>query len=71
MVGNLLPASLTHTTRYHRIMDKDDHLQRHLDLCRRMYLRMLADGTWPWKDDHDSTISDGMIESKDPDDDDL
>jgi hypothetical protein len=32
-------------------MDKDEHLQRHLDLCRRMYLRMLADGSWPWNGD--------------------
>ena len=31
-------------------MNNDDHLDRHLELCRRMYLRMLADGTWPWKE---------------------
>lgn len=45
-------------------MDKDDHLQRHLDLCRRMYLRMLADGTWPWKDDEIEAKSDAKSSRK-------
>jgi hypothetical protein len=35
-------------------MKNDDHLQQHLELCHRMYLRMLADGTWPWPDSQDS-----------------
>jgi hypothetical protein len=50
-------------------MNKDDHLQRHLDLCRRMYLRMLADGTWPFEEEPDSPKSDDMVESEDTDDD--
>jgi len=47
-------------------MDHDKHLQRHLDLCRRIYLRMLADGTWPMPDAPESPKSDDMVESEDP-----
>lgn len=43
-------------------MDKDEHLERHLDLCKRIYLRMLRDGSWPWAD---SPKSEDLIESKD------
>ena len=50
-------------------MKKDDHLQRHLDLCRRMYLRMLADGTWPLEKAPDSPNPDDVVESEDADDD--
>lgn len=46
-------------------MNKDEHLQRHLDLCRRVYQRMLADGSWPWAEKPDSTEIDDMVESKD------
>lgn len=46
-------------------MKKDDHLQRHLDLCRRVYQRMLADGSWPWKEEQDSTEPEDVIESED------
>ena len=35
-------------------MDKEDHIQRHLDLCKRVYLRMLEDGSWPWRESPDS-----------------
>ena len=51
--------------RYHGAMDKDEHLQRHLDLCQRIYLRMLEDGSWPWSAGKDSTDSEGMVESED------
>jgi len=63
-VNTIAPSSET-TAPYNDGMNKDDHLQRHLELCRRMYLRMLADGTWPWKEEPDSTESAGMVESKD------
>ena len=46
-------------------MDKDYHLHRHLALCRRMYLRMLADGTWPWKEERESPDLQDVVESKD------
>ena len=45
-------------------MTNNDHLERHLNLCRRMFLRMLADGSWPWKEDEeDSRDSEDMVES--------
>lgn len=46
-------------------MTHDDHLQQHLELCKRIYLRMLKDGTWPWKDQPDSQNSQDLLESKD------
>ena len=46
-------------------MTNDDHLDRHLALCKRMYLRMLAEGSWPWKEEADSPKTEDVIESKD------
>lgn len=46
-------------------MTNDEHLECHLELCRRVYLRMLAEGSWPWKDDDDSPKSEDMVESED------
>jgi len=46
-------------------MKKDEHLERHLELCRQVYLRMLADGSWPWADKADSPKSKNVIESED------
>jgi len=45
-------------------MEKNEHLERHLELCRRVYLRMLADGSWPWEQKGDSPKSEDMIESE-------
>jgi len=50
-------------------MNKDEHLERHLELCRRVYLRMLAEGSWPWKTEGDSPKSEDVIESEDNTDD--
>jgi len=50
-------------------MNKDEHLERHLELCRRVYLRMLADGSWPWKKEGDSLKSEDVIESEHTNDD--
>ncbi|WP_164989184.1 hypothetical protein [Roseovarius sp. A46] len=50
-------------------MKKDDNLQQHLDLCKRIYLRMLKDGSWPWRDAPDSQNPVDLIESKDNRDD--
>jgi len=33
-------------------MKHDDHLKQHLELCKRIYLRMLRDNTWPWPESH-------------------
>ena len=38
--------------RYAGIMKHDDHLKQHLELCKRIYLRMLRDNTWPWPESH-------------------
>lgn len=46
-------------------MDKNEHLQRHLELCQRVYDRMKRDGTWPWKNDADLSSSADMVESED------
>jgi len=47
-------------------MDHDKHLQRHLDLCRRIYLRMVANGTWPPTHPPESPKSDDVVESEEP-----
>jgi hypothetical protein len=41
-------------------MDHDEFLFRHLELCKRMYLRMQAVGSWPWRD---SPKSEDVLES--------
>jgi hypothetical protein len=45
----------------------DDHLERYLELCKRMCERMERDGTWPWADspNADSQESEDMVESED------
>ena len=48
-------------------MNQDDHLEQHLELCKQIYLRMRADGSWPWRDDLDSTDPGDMVESEDND----
>lgn len=42
----------------------DPHLERHLALCKRIYLRMLAEGSWPWPE-ADSPDPGNMVESGD------
>ena len=47
-------------------MDNHDHLKQHFELCQRIYLRMLADGSWPWAD---SQKSENLVDSDgDPND---
>lgn len=41
-------------------MEHDEHLQRHLEICQQIYLRMKAEGTWPWAD---SPNSEDVLES--------
>ncbi len=45
-----------------------EHLERHLELCRRVFLRMLAEDSWPWKD-NDSHESEDVVESEDSEED--
>lgn len=46
-------------------MTHEEHLERFLRLCKRVYLRMEQDGTWPWPD---SQKTEGMVESEDSND---
>ncbi|QXT41029.1 hypothetical protein [Gymnodinialimonas ceratoperidinii] len=43
-------------------MKDNDHIERHLELCQRIFERLLADGTWPWAD---SQNPEDLVESKD------
>ena len=42
-------------------MTEDERIQRHLDICQRVYERLVAEGNWPWPD---SPISVDVIESE-------
>lgn len=46
----------------------DEHLERHLELCRCVFLRMLAEDSWPWKET-DSHESEDVIDSENNNDD--
>jgi hypothetical protein len=43
-------------------MTPEEHLQQHLELCKRVYLRLKAEGKWPWPD---SPNSGDVVESED------
>ncbi len=43
-------------------MTHEEALQRHIELCRRVYARMEREGSWPWAD---SQKSEDLIESED------
>ena len=40
--------------------EMDPRLEAHLKLCHEIYLRMRAEGTWPWAD---SQFSEDLVES--------
>jgi len=42
-------------------MTDDDHIRRHLEICQRVYERLVADGKWPFRD---STDPDDLVESE-------
>lgn len=46
-------------------MDRQDHLQRHIELCKQVYKRLKRDGSWPWRTEADSPNSGDVIESED------
>ena len=46
-------------------MPPDPRLEAYLELCQRLYERMLRDGTWPWRD---SQNSEDLVESEDTND---
>ena len=41
-------------------MTEDERIDRHLDLCQRVYERLVAEGTWPLSD---SPKNLGVVES--------
>jgi len=43
-------------------MNKDQHLYEYLEFCKRIYLRMKREDSWPWKD---STDCEDLLESED------
>ena len=42
-------------------MGKDELLERHLELCKRIFEDMIRDGSWPWRD---SQNSEDLVESE-------
>jgi len=47
---------------YHGHMTEDEHIDRHLEICRMVYRRLVADGKWPWPD---SQKTEDLVESND------
>lgn len=35
-------------------MTEEEHIQRHLEICQRVYERLVAEGKWPWPDSQNS-----------------
>ena len=60
-ISDELAARLQIHSRYHGDMTEDEHIQRHLELCQRVYERLLAEGKWPWLD---SQNSEDLVESE-------
>lgn len=48
-------------------MEHDEHIQRHLEICQRVYERLVAEGKWLWPEEPDSQNSVDMVDSKDND----
>lgn len=44
-------------------MTEAERIQRHLDICQRVYERLVTEGKWPWPD---SPQSEDVIESDNP-----
>ena len=40
-------------------MNENDHIRRHLEICQRVYERLVAEGKWPFPD---STESGDVVE---------
>jgi len=60
------PSFIMTCLKYNSFMeDKQAHLDEYLALCKRIYERMERDGSWPWKTETDSTLSEDLVESDD------
>lgn len=44
-------------------MTEDERIERHLEICQRVYERLVAEGKWLWSD---SLNPEDMLESEDP-----
>ena len=44
-------------------MTEDEHIQRHLEICQRVFERLVAEGKWLWPD---SLNPKNMIDSDNP-----
>jgi len=42
----------------------DKYLEQYLALCQRIYERMEREGSWPWGDEPDSTLSENLLNSE-------
>lgn len=42
-------------------MTKEEFLERHLELCKQVFLRMKREDSWPWREVPDSSTSDKML----------
>ena len=40
-------------------------LDRYLAFCKRVYENMEREGTWPWKDNSDSTLCEDLVDLDD------
>ena len=47
-------------------MTEDERIERHLQICQRVYERLVAEGKWPWPE---SPNSQDVVESKHQSDD--
>ena len=56
-----LTASAISWADYHNGMTEDGRIQRHLEICQRVYERLVAEGKWQWPD---SPKSEDVIESE-------
>ena len=43
-------------------MNHDENLNIHIEICKRIFLRLLADDSWPWPD---LSNSEDVVESVD------
>ena len=63
MAVHKLAARKISCAAYHGFMTEDERIERHLEICQRVYERLVAEGKWLWPD---SPKTEDVIESKDP-----
>ncbi len=58
------PGTLSCFQAFGRLMSmtEDEHIERHLEICQRVYERLIAEGVWSWSD---SPKSEDVVESED------